>query len=325
MIIRQFIGTAITVMIPVVLTCETVLSQSVFEDKQKETVIANNIESVTTWDFYYSGNKPDKNGIKTSFSRFDKKGNTVETITYKSRDILSHETFEYNTQGKRTDYIKKNGVKIAYQKTSSYDDRGNLLKEEGFDGSSAFRNEYIYENNDKVKEISYYAGNALKEKRIFKNTGNQTDITVYNGSNTVVSYLTLKYDDRGNVIEETVYSLDKVPLEKKLYVYNSDDHVISEVKYRGGAFYYKLTYLYNSKGDLTNIDEENPGESRFLKKLFTYDDAGNLLGMQWRRNSKEKFSTRSYLYDSGNNCTQYETFYPGTDFRVLTKLEYDSF
>lgn len=299
--------------------------QPVFEDKQKETVIGNGIESVTTWDYYYTNNKLDKTGQRTSYTKFDKKGNIIETITYKSRDTLAHETFKYNREGKRTDYMKKKGLKIAYQKSSTYDNDGNLTLEAGFDGSSPFRNEYDYENNGKLKQIRYYLDNHLKEKRDFKNDGNLTEIAVYNSSNSVISYLSLKYDDNGNVVEEITYNLEKVPLEKKLYVYNSNNKVISEVKYRGDAFYYKLTYLYNSQNDLTNIDEENPNERRFLKKQFTYDPKGNLLEMTWRRNSKEAFSSRTYTYDEKNNCTQYETFYPGTNFKVLTKLTYDTY
>ncbi len=317
---RQFL-----IIVGVFTTLFTVVkSQPVFEDQQKEKVIAHNIVSQTTWDHNFEDGKFSKKGIKTSYIKYDKKGNIIETVTYKLQDILSHEEYKYNNEGKRTDYIKKRGVVIAYQKSSKYDENGNLTREYGFDGSSKFNNTYEYGNNNKLKQISYFIEDKLKEKRVFEHEGNISNITVYNSSGTALSYVKLRYDKNENVIEETVYDNNKNLVEKKLYVHNSDNKVISEVKYRGEEFYYKLTFLYNSNGDLTNIDEENPNEGRFLKKKFSYDGKDNLTEMLWRRDSNDKFSSRTYTYDNEGICIQYETYYPQTKFRVLTKLTYES-
>lgn len=298
-------------------------AQNIFEEKQKTVITKNQVLSLTTWDHNYAGEKPAKSGIKTSFNKYDHFGNVIELITYKLKDTAAYETFRYDNEGKRTDYIKRKGVKVAYQKTSRYDDNGKLIKETGFDGTSDFQNDYIYNSEGKLEQITYLMDKRISEKRIFKHEGNMTNITVYNNADEIISYLTLKYDDSDNVIEEVVYNTDKKPTEKKLYVYDNDNHVISEVKYRGDNFYYKLTYLYNSKGELTNIDEENPNEGRYLKKQFFYDSNDNLIEMRWRRNADEDFSLRTYQYDNDDICSQYETYYPVTKFRVLTKLNYE--
>ncbi|MBN2214099.1 MAG: hypothetical protein JW723_07635 [Bacteroidales bacterium] len=300
-------------------------SQNIFDEKQKEMIIKHHIFSMTTWDYNYVNGKPSRNGVKTSYNKYDPSGNVIELITYKLKDTAAYETFKYNPEGKRTDYLKRKGVKIAYQKTSKYNDDGLLIQESGFDGASDFQNNYEYNNEGKLEMITYHLDDRINEKRVFEHEGDITKITVYNHADNIISYLTLRYDSNGNVVEEVVYNADNLPVEKKLYVYNNDGYVISEVKYRGDSFYYKLTYLYNSKGELTNIDEENPNEGRYLKKQFFYDENANLTEMRWRRNADEDFSVRTYLYDEDNICSQYETYYPVTKFRILTKLNYDYF
>lgn len=300
-------------------------AQNIFEERQKKVIIKNQIFSMTTWDHNYVHGKPSKSGIKTSYNKYDQSGNVLELITYKLKDTAAYETFKYDEEGKRTNYVKRKGVKIAYQKASRYNDNGLLIQETGFDGTSDFQNDYEYTNDGKMEQITYMRDGMMNEKRIFEHEGDITNITVYNHADNITSYLTLRHDEDGNVVQEMVYNADKVPVEKKLYVYNNEGNLISEVKYRGDVFYYKLTYLYNSKEELTNIDEENPNEGRYLKKQFFYDENGNLIEMRWRRNADEDFSVRTYEYDEDNICTQYETYYPVTTFRVLTKLNYDYF
>lgn len=298
-------------------------AQNIFEEKQKKVITNNNVFSLTTWDYYYTNGKPSKNGIKTSFNKYDHFGNITELITYKLKDTAAYETFKYNDEGKRIDYIKRKGVKVAYQKTSMYDDDGKLIQEIGFDGASDFQNEYTYNNDGQLEQITYTLDKSIHEKRVFNHQGNITNITVYNSADEITSYLSLKNDEHDNVVEEVVYNTNKIQTEKKLFVYDSDNNVISEVKYRGDKFYYKLTYLYNSKSELINIDEENSNEGRYQKKQYFYDDKNNLVEMRWRRNAGEDFSLRTYQYDEDNICSQYETFYPVTRFRVLTKLNYE--
>ena len=300
-------------------------AQNIFEEKQKKVITKNHIFSLTTWDYNYVNGKPSKGGIKTSYNKYDQSGNVLELVTYKLKDTAAYETFKYNDRGKRTDYIKKKGVKIAYQKASRYNENGSLIQETGFDGTSSFQNDYEYKDDEKLERITYMLESRINEKRYFEHEGDITNITVYNEADIIISYLTLKFDEKGNVIEEVVYNTDKIPTEKKLYVYSNDGKVVSEVKYRGDNFYYKLAYLYNSKGELTNIDEENPNEGRYLKKQFFYDENDNLTEMKWRRNTSEDFSVRTYQYDEDNICSQFETYYPVTKFRVLTKLNYEYF
>jgi hypothetical protein len=302
-----------------------VLSQPIFETKNKQIIIKQNVRSQTNWDYNFIKDKPSSKGNKTSYTRYNSRGDIVEFVTYKLKDTLIYETYEYNTEGYRVDYTKHKGGKknISYRKISEYDDNGNLILEQGFDGSEKFKNTYEYNDNGKLKEINYYIDNTLNEKRIFKHDSNITDVAIYNSANKITSYMSLKYDGKGNLIEETQFDVNKNPIENRIFVYNNELKVISEVKYREGNFFYKLTYLYDSAGELINIDEENLEHSRFIKKNFKYDDKGFLIEMNWRRKPVEEFNTRNYAYNNEGLCTQVLTYYPSTKFKVLTKYEYE--
>ena len=301
------------------------LSQPVFETKNKEVIIRHKVKSQTNWDYNFVKNKPSSKGDMTSYTRFNSRGDIVEFVTYKLKDTLTYETYEYDQQGKRTDYTKHKGGRrnISYQKISRYDDNGNLILEQGFDGAEKFKNAYLYNDKGKLSEINYYIENTLNEKRVFKQDGNTTEVTVLNSANIVTSYISLKYDSKGNLLEETIFDSNRNTVENRIFVYNNESKVISEVKYRLGEFYYKLTYLYDSSGELINIDEENQENSRFIKKNFRYDDKGFLIEMSWRRKPEEEFSTRNYIYNDKGLCMQVLTYYPSTNFKILTKHEYE--
>ncbi len=302
-----------------------VLSQPIFENKNKLAIIRQHVKSQTNWDYNFIKEKPSSKGKKTSFTRYNSSGDVIEFVTYRLKDTLTYETYEYDQNGHRIDYTKRKGGRknISYQKISDYDNNGNLILEKGFDGSEKFRNTYEYDDNDKLAEINYYLNNELNERRIFKHEVNTTNVTVFNAANVITSYMSLKYDGKGNLIEEILLDVNKQPLENRIFVYNNQSKVVSEVKYRAGNFNYKLTYLYDSAGELINIDEENINSKRYIKKNFKYDDEGYIIEMNWRRSSGEEFNTRKYTYNSEGICTEILTYYPSTKFKVLTKYEYE--
>lgn len=300
-------------------------SQPIFETSYKNTIIQQKIKSQTNLDYNYINNKPSPKGIKTSYTKYNSNGDVVEFVTYKLKDTLTFEEYSYDNSGNRIYYIKHKGGKknIAYQKISKYNNSGDLILENGFNGSEKFKNTYKYDANGKLSEIHYYIDNQLNEKRYFNQNDNITNVEVYNSSGIATSYITLKYNGNGNLSEEILLDANKKPMEKKLLVYNNQSKIISEVKYRLDKFYYKLTYLYNKMGGLINIEEENLNAGRFSKKKFKYDNNGKLIEMKWRRKSNEEFNQRNYTYNGKGICTEVITNYPSTKFKVLTKYEYE--
>jgi hypothetical protein len=303
-----------------------VAAQPGLDKKNTETIIQNKIKSRTQYDDSYIDGKQISKNAKTSYIRYNKYGNVIEQITYKSKDTLTFEVYEYNNLGNRTEYTKHSGgsLIIAYKKLSSYDKNNNLILETGYNGTENFKNVYEYDKNNKLIKIEYYLeGNRLDEKRTFVNVGDKTTVNVFNSTGNLTSKIGLKHDKNDNLIEELTYGNKDEVLEKKNYTYDADNNLLDETKYRLDKFYYKVTYKYDSKGNITEIDEDNPNDGSYIKKMYKYDANGNLTEFSWRRKPSDEFSTKTFTYDKKDICTGVVTYYPATKFKVNTRYTYE--
>ncbi|MBN2349976.1 MAG: hypothetical protein JXJ22_14140 [Bacteroidales bacterium] len=302
-------------------------SQPAIDEKFKENIVQHKIETRTQWDKSFMKNKPYSGEQKTAFTRYDKNGNITELLTYQAKDTLSLETYEYDYSGFRTEYTKRKGggLIVAYKKISSYNQNGDLTLEQGYNGTENFKNEFSYTRNNKISEIKYYLENQLDEKRVFTHNGNQAAVEVFNKGGILISKLKLVYDSNKNLIEENLLAKNDKVTEKKIYSYDAKSNLVKEVKYREENFYNQTDYNYNASGDLVEIVENNPNDGKFVKKSFKYDNNGNLTEMLWRRNPSDEFSSKTYMYDQKGICTGVETFYPSTDFKIITKYSYEFF
>ena len=303
--------------------------QTAFEKRAKETYFNNGIKSQINWDYVYTGNKPARTGIKTSLTIYTSAGDIEQVTTYNPKgQVINIEKYKYDTNGNRAEYSRYPGgnqSKAAYQKISKYNEKSLLLEESGYDGVENFMNIYKYDVQGNMVEIRYMKNNVLSEKRIFTRDGNTTNVSVYNASGNLASKLMLQYDSGNNLIEETAYGINQSELEKKTYHYDENKNLKEEAKYKQERITLKTSYNYNSSSELLDIFEESPGNSKFLKKGFTYDSKGNLLEIRWRRKGNEEFNRITYTYDSRGICTTSDTWYPATQYRVLTKYMYETY
>jgi hypothetical protein len=141
----------------------------------------------------------------------------------------------------------------------------------------------------------------------------------------LLSKLVLRYDERKNLIEESVYGINQSELEKKTYNYDDNKKLTEEAKYKLDKVTLKTCYTYNAKGDLVEISEENPGVAKFIKKSYTYDNMDNLKDISWRRKGNEEFNRITYSYDGKGLCSSTDTWYPATKYKVLTKYTYEAY
>jgi len=124
-------------------------------------------------------------------------------------------------------------------------------------------------------------------------------------------------------LEESIYGINKNPLEKKTYNYDEKKKLREEAKYKLNKIMVRNTYNYNTSGSLVEITEEAPGVAKYVKKSMGFDTQGNLVEIKWRRNGSEEFNSITYKYDERGLCTSADTFYPSTKYRVLTKYSYE--
>lgn len=300
--------------------------QSQIDNRIRQKNVQNRISNQESWDYKYAGNTPGKTGSRTSITTYTSSGDIDRVVTYNAKGVVQHiEEYSYDKNGRRTEYTRmsgENAQKPSYQKISVYNTAGDLSEEKGFDGVENFRNTYLYDATGNLTEIQYYANNMLREKRKFSGTKTLNNVEVFNGSGTLVSRLAIKYDAGGNVTEETVYGVNQAELEKKVYNYDQNSNLTGESRYKLDKVTLTTTYTYNAAGDLLTVYEQSPSYPKFLKKSMTYDALGNLKEIKWRRNPNEEFNMMVYNYDSKGICATVETFYPATDYRVLTKYVY---
>jgi hypothetical protein len=305
------------------------IAQPTIDKKIKDNIARNKIKSQVSWDYKYVGDKPEKTGIKTSITTYTPVGDVLQVTTYNAKGQILHiEKYKYDNLGNKTEYTRYSGgaeTNAAYQKLSEYDAKGNLIEESGYDGVENFKDTYVYNSKGDLAEIRYLKDNVLKEKRVFIKNGNATTVSIFNPSGGLSSKLVLRYDDKGNLKEETVFGVNENPLEKKTYNYDEKKNLKEEAKYKLDKITLKTTYNYNSGGDLLEITEETPGSAKYVKKGFKYDASGNLIEIKWRRKGTEEFNTITYAYDAKGICATMVTNYPATSYKVLTKYTYEFF
>lgn len=141
---------------------------------------------------------------------YDDKGNKIEEkALFPDRSLLQRMTYKYDNKGRE---IEKNmcNAKNCYEKIlSSYDSKGNLIKELKYDekGELYATINYQYDSKNNRTEIAGFGKDGELLQRFtykYDKQGNETEVTEYDGSNTVIDHKTFsyKYDSKGNWIEK---------------------------------------------------------------------------------------------------------------------------
>ena len=304
-----------------------VWSQPSIDKKLRDNIAGNKISTQTSWEYKYSGDQPETTGTRTSLTKYNASGNVTEIITYNPKGIVMNvEKYRYDDAGNKLEYSRYSGgneSQLAYQKISTYDSRHNITEEKGFDGVEKFSNHYTYDAQGKLSEILYFKNGILMEKRVFGKDGQKTNVSIYNSSGKMISRLLLTFDNKDNLLEETVYGINQDIVERKTYDYDDKKNIRRESKYKLNKMTLRTTYNYNDAGDLFEILEEGQNGVKFVKKSFSYNSNGNITEIKWRRKASEDFNCITYFYDEKGICTQSETLYPSTNFRALTKYVYE--
>jgi len=299
------------------------LSSQTLEEREKQIAARNHIKTKIQTDFNYQAGKIAKTGIKTSVTTYTSSGDILQISFFNSKgQNIGTETYTYDQNNNRT-LFEREGSGNNYKKISEFNARNNLILETGFNGTENFRNEYSYNSSGKLLEVSYIVNNRVQQKLIYENSGNITNVSNYMAGTTLTSKIRMVYDNKGQIVEETTYSIDGRELGKKAYKYTTSSQLVEETKTQKGSMYYRITYSYDSRGNLLSIYEETLSKKNYAKKLYSYDAAGNLVEYKWRRNPDEEFNVKTYTYNSQGICLTEHTFYPNTKFELLSKFEYE--
>jgi hypothetical protein len=184
--------------------------------------------------------------VKKNYN-YDIHSNLIERNTYDSKGLLTYkETYKYNSLMNETEFCKfsaegsliikstKNydadGKLIDSKEESkkyvnkfTYDNRGNIITDEGYRNDSLIskRTYDIDFKGDKVAERTYYPNGKIKNKKLYDKEGNLSEDTDYNDLGTIKSSETIKYmyDMYGNWRTKTTTINSKITIAERSYEY----------------------------------------------------------------------------------------------------------
>ncbi len=295
------------------------------EENERELFKKHKVQKRTKFDYKFSGDKVASEGVKTSVSTYNEMGFVLSTTAYNPKgEEVTTEKFGYDDSGNRTQYERKS-MTGAYKKNSQYDDEDNIILESGYDGSAAFKTTYKYNSSNKVTEIGYYVENLLDEKRVYEYKGQTAVVQILHKGKDLKSTVKLKFNSNGDILEETIISLEGTELEKRLLEYNAQGLMTKETKYRGGELNYTTWYYYDGNNNLVKITEDSKSKGRYDKKLYKYDSQGRVIEYKWTRKPDQDYNVKTYTYGADGVCVEELTYYPRTNYKLLSKYSYTFF
>lgn len=250
-----------------------------------------------------------------SFQYQDKKevAHSLETYTYKGKEVALRETvLNTNFDKKKTsvfkDITKFNhkdqkesisvyaGNKLQAKMTFTYDDKGNLTKEEykSLINKEENTTTYAYLSNRKVwQKTSYETHSGEKDRK----------------ENEIITYYI--YDANGNLVEEQYIGMEDV---KVVTSYCYEDKKLKERYTYVQEALKSITFWREENGKTTQQEEFSPDGKLQEGVYYTYDEEGNCtmeLSKVYniRTRTIETIGKSIYKYDKYNNCIYEAKFF----------------
>lgn len=313
----------IIIVISFLLVSLAVLSQNPGEDKWKENIVKNRIQTQEQWNHKYQKGKPVEDGYKNFTKRFDHNGNVVEEVYYQAGTVDQKLSYRYDNNENKVEYsnYKGNENELLYRQNITYDNFNKKIREERYNGTDYQIIKYNYDEKDRLASIT--------RSDIFGSIEHQRDFNYKNDICTIkiidkgkeIGKIINKYDDQGNIIESIEYDNEGNVKEKYFYIFNGK-LLIEKTKYVLGNFMYKEYYSYDSKGNLVEIKKEQPKGNIFVSNTYEYDKDGNLVEEQWYDDNASENSKKTYFYNDKGILERVEVYYALYKYRIQYRYDY---
>lgn len=295
------------------------------ELKDREMFSKHNVKVRIKWDYNFKGDIPSLQGKLTAKSFYDKNGRVLEAYSFNLKgDTVTFDKYVYDKNGNRTLYQRKS-LHGEYKKESEYNTVNNLIEEEGFDGGATFQTIYKYDDKNRVSNITYLSADEVDEKRVYTYSGNKAVVEILKLGKHLASKMELTFNDKNQIVVEKLLNLQGNVIEKKTFEYNNNGDIVKEEKHKNNTLFYRITYEYDSNGDLLSISEESASKNKFVKKKFGYDELGRITEYYWKRKPEDEYNIKNFKYKDDGVCSEEHTYYPRTNYKLLTKYEYEFF
>jgi hypothetical protein len=148
----------------------------------------------------YSYTKSDSTLVRRYESRFDRKGNLIESIRCNGKDSITHKYFnKYDSKGNLIESFTYNSTDSLLRKSISiYDENNNLIDVNSFIAPKNHSiTKYKYNNNGKQSEkLTYNSDNLLETKTIYEynNMGYLKEVRIYNSNDELIESNSSEYE-----------------------------------------------------------------------------------------------------------------------------------
>jgi len=300
------------------------------QEKERQRIANSKIKTVIQWTHRYTQGKPNPTGYKTSETHYDKLGNPIEIINYRSNgEMSSRLLYSYNQQNMRTEYmmyqkVNQPQLELSYKQTFHYNNKGLKTHEIVFDGGAGYRIINNYYPDDRIKEIiKYGTGNKIEEKWEYTYFDNSQEIKIFIPDNNLSATVRKIFDSKGNLIEEIRFDAKGNELKKNAYTYDNKSRMVQMAEFYSGNLAKKLHYKYNNLDLVEELIQEGPDGKKFTQASYNYDTKGNLLEERWNEDSSDEFSHKQSRYDRDGNLLEVDSYFAPYRYRVFYKYTYE--
>jgi antitoxin component YwqK of YwqJK toxin-antitoxin module len=179
---------------------------------------------------------------------YNEKGKLVNKETFDpDNDLESTEEFSYEGDRVNRHVVSDADGDILSEKKTTYDDKGNAIKIEEFDGS---------------------VGESVKTVTEFHPSGNKKEVLTYNSADQLIEKVTLKEDAQGRieqVVEESTSKKNTIN-----FTYDAKGNVVHQDEFdRNGEMIGKVNRVYDGNNNLVSSNVFIHGGGRGLSRNYT--------------------------------------------------------
>jgi hypothetical protein len=299
------------------------------DELMKELIKNNGVKSQTQWNYNYKNDKPEKEGYKNTYKEYNKHGNLIKEIYYRRGNVNQKMSYKYDENQNKTEFINYSAKndEVVFKQEFFYNEKNLKIRENRYNGNDYFKIYYDYNDQDRLKKITKKklvgTDKKLEEERIYTYKGDKQIINVLDDEGNKLSKIINTYDKNGNLTSFVTYDTEGKELKKLTYKYNENNQKTDEIKHQNGNFIYHKNFDYNKKGNLVEIQKEQPRENVHISKIYEYDTQG-LVDKELRYDDMaEKYDSKKYFYGENGLLNRVIVYYALYDYKVMYKYNYN--
>lgn len=254
-------------------------------DTYRMYILKSRIENKKAWAFQYKFGEPIEAGVLVYETNYDRKGNILDSIVYKSNEVSFHEKYTYNNKNELIIRVLIDSLGIEVQKSEM------LLNDKGLEsGFIMYYKDSVYyqqrreynENDELIRLIEFDAigvidgVSKLVSEYAYNEKGELLSQTESNNAGDILSKVSYTYDNDGNKISISNYnSIGDLQGKTILKEYENGNSKLVEKYDAFDSLYAFYKYEYNAQGEETKNVILNGIGQVIRQSNTTIDEKGN--------------------------------------------------